>query len=198
MKYSRFLVPPLMLALALVCGHALAAGDGAAASAESSASAAPSDGDAAPAFRLQDQKGHWHSLGDYEGRWLVLYFYPKDFTPGCTTEVCAFRDDIVALRKAGAEVVGVSLDDVASHADFAKKYHVPFPLLSDADQDAAKRYGVLAQHGDMTYARRETFLIDPHGRIAKHYPDVDPEKNVKQVMADLATLKEKATPETGD
>jgi peroxiredoxin Q/BCP len=101
--------------------------------------AAPQVGDAAPTFRLQDQDGHWHTPAEFHGRWLVLYFYPKDFTPGCTTEVCTFRDDIAHLRQAGAEVVGVSLDDVKSHAEFAAKYHVPFPLLADVDRDVATR-----------------------------------------------------------
>ena len=146
-------------------------------------------GDTAPTFRLQDQNGHWHAPADFHGRWLVLYFYPKDFTPGCTTEVCTFRDDIAKLRKAGADVVGVSLDDVKSHSEFAAKYHVPFPLLADADRSVATSYGVLTEHAGMHYAKRTTFLIDPRGRIAKVYADVDPEKNSAQVMSDLATLK---------
>jgi len=156
------------------------------------AAAAPQDGQAAPDFKLQDQKGEWHSLADAKGKWLVLYFYPKDFTPGCTTEVCQFRDDVLKLHKAGAEVYGVSLDDVKSHADFAEKYHVPFPLLSDHDQVAAKAYGVLtfSQKMNISYAKRETFIIDPHGRIAKHYADVDPKENSAQVLADLAKLKQ--------
>jgi thioredoxin-dependent peroxiredoxin len=154
--------------------------------------AGPQDGQPAPDFRLQDQKGDWHTLGQYKGKWVVLYFYPKDFTPGCTTEVCTFRDDVLKLRKEGAEVLGVSLDDVKSHAEFAEKYHVPFSLLSDAKQDTAKAYGVLAKHLEFTYARRETFLIDPSGKIAKHYKDVDPKENSAQVLADLATLKKSA------
>jgi peroxiredoxin Q/BCP len=128
--------------------------------------AGPGVGQAAPDFHLQDQKGDWHKLADEHGKWLVLYFYPKDFTPGCTTEVCTFRDDIVALRKAGADVLGVSLDEVKSHAEFAEKYHVPFRLLSDADANVAKAYGVYTERGPMKYARRETFLIDPQGKVA--------------------------------
>ena len=151
--------------------------------------AVPQIGDVAPAFRLQDQNGHWHAPADFHGHWLVLYFYPKDFTSGCTAEVCTFRDDIAKLRKAGADVVGVSLDDVKSHADFAAKYHVPFPLLADSDRKVATDYGVLTEHLGMHYARRTTFQIDPQGRIAKVYVDVDPEKNSAQVMSDLATLK---------
>jgi thioredoxin-dependent peroxiredoxin len=151
---------------------------------------APLAGTAAPAFTLQDQKGEWQSLAKYQGQWVVLYFYPKDFTPGCTTEVCTFRDDVAKLHKAGAEVLGVSLDDVKSHAEFADKYHVPFPLLSDGSQVTAKAYGVLgtAKTG-MSYAKRETFLIDPKGKVAKRYENVDPKENSAQVLADLDALK---------
>jgi len=151
-------------------------------------------GQAAPDFKLQDQKGDWHTLAQHRGQWVVLYFYPKDFTPGCTTEVCTFRDDVHKLHKAGALVLGVSLDDVKSHADFAEKYHVPFPLLSDKDQVAAKEYGVLtfSQKMNLSYAKRETFLIDPQGKITKHYSDVDPKANSAQVLADLAALKKAA------
>lgn len=153
------------------------------------ASALPQVGQSAPAFRLQDQNGKWHTPADHRGHWVVLYFYPKDFTPGCTTEVCTFRDDVAKLRQAGADVLGVSLDDVKSHADFAAKYHVPFPLLSDADSTTAQAYGVLASKIGFKYARRTTFLIDPNGKVAKVYQDVDPEKNSGQVLADLASLK---------
>jgi peroxiredoxin Q/BCP len=172
----------LFLAAVLAAGiHAGAAG--------AAAPAGPAVGDAAPDFRLQDQKGEWHTLAGERGRWVVLYFYPKDFTPGCTTEVCTFRDDIVKLRRAGADVLGVSLDDVKSHAEFADKYHVPFRLLSDADGSTAEAYGVLTSRGGMRHARRETFLIDPQGTVVRRYVDVDPEKNSGQVLADLATLR---------
>ena len=178
---------PLSLALVLVC--TLLGGLIAPAVAATAQPAMPQVGETAPAFHLQDQKGHWHSPTDHRGRWLVLYFYPKDFTPGCTTEVCTFRDDVLKLHKAGADVVGISLDDVKSHAEFAAKYHVPFPLLSDADRSVATRYGVLTSKLGMHYAKRTTFLIDPAGKIAKVYPDVDPAKNSAQVLSDLATLK---------
>lgn len=168
------------------------------AGAAETATVGPQAGQAAPDFRLQDQKSRWHTLDQYRGHWLVLYFYPKDFTPGCTTQVCAFRDDIAQLRKAGADVLGVSLDDVASHAEFAEKHQVPFPLLADVDKSAARSYGVLAERMGMSYARRETFLIDPQGRVARRYVDVDPEQNVKDVLADLDRLKrEQATPSAG-
>lgn len=161
----------------------------AAVAADDAAVPSPQPGQAAPAFRLQDQDGKWQTLEQYRGTWLVLYFYPKDFTPGCTTEVCAFRDDVTQLNGAGARVLGVSVDDVKSHAEFAAKYHVPFPLLSDVDKDVAGRYGVLTSKMGFRYARRDTFVIDPGGKIAKHYENVDPKENVKQVLADLSALK---------
>lgn len=175
----------LLFALALLCGLP-------GMSARADDVAGPQVGQVAPAFRLQDQNGHWRSPADYRGQWLVLYFYPKDFTPGCTTEVCTFRDDLAKLRQAGAVVVGVSLDDVKSHAAFAAKYHVPFPLLADADRKVATTYSVLASMVGMHYARRTTFLIDPEGKIAKIYAKVDPQANSAQVLADLATFKKAA------
>ena len=100
---------------------------------------------------------------------------------------------MLKLRKAGAEVLGVSLDDVKSHAAFAEKYHVPFPLLSDNTQATAKAYGVLSKHPVIgAYAKRETFLIDPEGKVAKHYVGVDPKENSGQVLADLASLKKES------
>lgn len=148
----------------------------------------PASGDSAPAFRLQDQNGQWHTLDDYEGRWVVMYFYPKDDTPGCTTEACAFRDDIFKFRKMDVALLGLSLDDVASHAEFAEKYHLPFPLLADTSTKVAKRYGVLRKFGPIKVANRETFVIDPEGRIARHYAEVDPEVHSQQVLDDLALL----------
>ncbi len=173
----------LSLLLMMVAAPALAG------AADAPAAAGPAVGEQAPGFRLQDQKGDWHSLDGERGRWLVLYFYPKDFTPGCTTEVCAFRDDIVEIRRAGADVLGVSLDDVDSHAEFAEKYHVPFRLLSDAKGETARAYGVLTARAGVQYAKRETFLIDPQGKVARRYVDVDPQQNSKQVLADLAALR---------
>ena len=164
----------------------------AATAADEAAAPAPQLGEPAPPLRLQDQKGTWHTLEQYRGKWVVLYFYPKDFTSGCTTQVCAFRDDIAKLQAQDAQVLGVSVDDVKSHEEFAEKYHVPFPLLSDASKEVAARYGVLTSRLGFSYARRDTFLIDPSGRISKHYEDVDPEKNVGQVIADLSALRASA------
>ncbi|WP_458070332.1 peroxiredoxin [Rhodanobacter sp. BL-MT-08] len=175
--------------LVLILGLALAGGSLMSSAAAADSAAGLQVGQKAPAFRLEDQNGKWVTPADFHGRYLVMYFYPKDFTGGCTTEVCTFRDDIAKLRKAGASVVGVSLDNVKSHAEFAAKYHVPFPLLADSDRSVATSYGVLTSDGGVHYAKRTTFLIDPQGRIAKIYVDVDPEKNSGQVLTDLTALK---------
>ena len=148
----------------------------------------PAVGDAAPDFRLQDQNNQWHELADYSGQWVVLYFYPKADTPGCTTEACEFRDNIFAYEDIGAAVIGVSLDDVESQAAFAEKYSLPFPLLSDAQQEVAGRYGVLTEMFGSVIASRQTFLIDPDGNVAKHYAQVDPESHSAEVLEDLAAL----------
>jgi len=145
-------------------------------------------GDAAPEFRLQDQNGEWHALADYRGRWVVLYFYPKDDTPGCTKEACAFRDNIFAFEELGATILGVSLDDVASHEAFAEKYSLPFSLLSDADAGTATDYGVLKKIVGFRFARRESFIIDPDGNIAVRYAKVDAANHSKDVLADLEQL----------
>ena len=150
------------------------------------AAAGPQVGDPAPGFHLQDQNGDCHRLSDYEGKWLAIYFYPKDDTPGCTTEACNFRDNIYAFRRIGAEVVGISLDDVGSHKDFAEKYELPFTLLADTAGDTVRAYGVM--HGTGRYARRESFLVDPEGNIAKHYPNVDPETHTEEVLMHLQKL----------
>ena len=151
--------------------------------------AGPEVGQPAPAFRLQDQDGKWHSLADYRGKWVALYFYPKDDTPGCTTQACSFRDNIFAFNKEGAVILGISVDDVASHKKFAEKHGLPFTLLADADKAVTRQYGVLKNYGVMEVARRDTFLIDPQGRVAKHYESVDPEQNSKIVLEDIKALK---------
>ena len=142
-------------------------------------------GDAAPEFELLDQTGQLHSLEDYRDQWVVLYFYPKDETPGCTTEACEFRDNIFAFKKANAQILGVSLDDVDSHRKFAENHSLPFPLLADDDGKASAAYGVKTRMFGMTMAKRQTFLIDPEGKIAKHYKKVKPTGHSTQVLADL-------------
>ena len=145
-------------------------------------------GQPAPEFELADQDGQLHSLEDYRDRWVVLYFYPKDETPGCTVEACEFRDNIFAFREMNAQILGVSLDDVESHKRFAENYSLPFPLLADADGTAADAYGVKTKFAGMTLAKRQTFIIDPTGKIAKHYEKVDPETHSTEVLDDLKAL----------
>ncbi|HCI52065.1 MAG TPA: peroxiredoxin [Gallionella sp.] len=148
----------------------------------------PEIGKPAPDFKLDDQHGKPHSLQSYRGKWVVLYFYPKDDTPGCTQEACAFRDDLNQLTELGAKVIGVSVDDSASHADFAKKYHLPFPLLADKQGDVAARYGALLNLGVMKVARRFTFLIDPQGNLKKDYLNVETSRHSKEIIEDLKKL----------
>lgn len=151
----------------------------------------PKVGAAAPDFDLPDQNGKRHTLKEYAGKWLVLYFYPKDDTPGCTQEACAFRDDLHKLTALGAQVVGISVDDSASHAEFARKYHLPFPLLADQSAEVAARYGALMNLGFFKVARRYTFLIDPQGKVAKVYRKVETSKHSTEIIEDLKKLTEK-------
>jgi len=152
------------------------------------ASELPEIGQAAPDFKLPDQHGRQHALQDYRGKWLVLYFYPKDDTPGCTQEACAFRDDLNQLTEMGAQVIGVSVDDSESHAEFAKKYHLPFPLLADKSGSVADSYGALLNLGILKLARRFTFLIDPQGNIKKDYLSVETSRHSKEIIEDLKIL----------
>jgi len=145
----------------------------------------PAVGSDAPAFRLQDQNAEWHSLEDYRGRWLAVYFYPKDGTPGCTTEACNFRDNIYAFKAIGAAVIGISVDDVDSHKGFSDKYKLPFTILADEQGDVARAYGVLRDFKLLKLASRQTFLISPEGKIVKHYDDVDPDEHTDEVLADI-------------
>ncbi|MBT8092533.1 MAG: peroxiredoxin [Gammaproteobacteria bacterium] len=145
-------------------------------------------GERAPEFELPDQTGQLHSLEDYHDQWVVLYFYPKDETPGCTTEACEFRDNIFAFRELNAQILGVSLDDVESHREFADKYSLPFPLLADVEGEAADAYGVKTRMLGMTVAKRQTFIIAPGGNLARHYEAVDPDSHSAEVLADLKAL----------
>jgi peroxiredoxin Q/BCP len=148
----------------------------------------PKVGQPAPDFNLPDQNGKLHTLQEYRGKWLVLYFYPKDDTPGCTQEACSFRDDLSQITGLGAQVVGVSVDDTSSHAEFAKKYHLPFPLLADKSTETAARYGALMDLWLIKFARRYTFLIDPQGNLKKMYLTVETSRHSKQIIADLKKI----------
>jgi len=157
------------------------------------AAATPVVGSQAPEFDLLDQNNKRQRLKDYRGEWLVLYFYPKDDTPGCTTEACNFRDDYFRIRALGAVVMGVSLDDVTSHKAFSEKYHLPFSLLADAKKEVARSYNVLRSFGTVSYSSRQTFIIDPQGKIAKHYPSVSARQHATEIIHDLKKLTAQPT-----
>ena len=152
----------------------------------------PAVGDSAPTFKLQDQNGDWHTLGDYKGKYVVLFFYPKDGTPGCTTEACNFRDNIFAFDDLNTQILGISLDDVDSHKEFSEKYSLPYPILADVEKESAVDYGVLGKFMMMTITKRESFIIDPDGLIVKHYKNVDPDKHTDEVIEELKSLQKKA------
>ena len=151
-------------------------------------------GQQAPDFSLPDQDGKTRRLAEWRGTWLVLYFYPKNDTPGCTTEACNFRDDWLQLQELGAQVVGVSVDTSASHAAFAQKYKLPFPLLADARGEVAARYGALSDWMVVKMAKRQTFIVDPQGRIARIYRTVDADQHSAEVVTDLRRLRSQPQP----
>lgn len=133
----------------------------------------------APEFSALDQDGKQHQLADYQGKWLLLYFYPRDNTPGCTKEACALRDKFPDFGKLMATVIGVSTDSVVSHDKFAKKFDLPFTILADTNKEIVKAYEANG------WARRVSYLINPDGFIAKIYPKVKPEEHAAQVLKDL-------------
>jgi peroxiredoxin Q/BCP len=148
----------------------------------------PRVGDVAPEFGLPDQHGTVRTRDEFRGKWLVLYFYPRDDTPGCTEQAARYRDAMRELEAAGAVVCGVSVDDSASHAEFARKYNLPFALLADRRGETAARYGSLRDFGLLKIAKRNTFLIDPAGKVAKAYVGVNPARNTAEVARDLKQL----------
>ena len=147
-------------------------------------------GDKAPNFSLQDQNNITHTLSDYEGQWVVLYFYPKDDTPGCTTQACDFRDAVKRIIASKSVVFGLSLDSVASHKLFAEKYNLPFSLLADEKGEVSKLYDSLRKL--LGYAKRNTFIVNPKGNIAKIYLSVDPKTHSEMVLSDLSSLQKAA------
>jgi peroxiredoxin Q/BCP len=126
--------------------------------------------------------------GEFRGKWLVLYFYPRDDTPGCTEQAARYRDAMRELEAAGGAVCGVSVDDSESHAAFARKFNLPFALLADRKGETAARYGSLRDFGLLKFAKRNTFLIDPAGKVAKVYLGVNPARNTTDVVNDLKQL----------
>lgn len=152
----------------------------------------PEIGSPAPRFTLPDQEGKEHALSEYAGKWVLLYFYPKDDTPGCTIEACAIRDQFKDFKDIGAVVLGVSTDSIASHKKFAAAYELPFTLLSDMHKEVVGMYGVFGEKKFMgkTYmgTNRTSFLINPSLLIAKVYEKVKPETHAAEVILDLKAL----------
>lgn len=143
----------------------------------------------APNFTLNDAKGNPHTLMDYRGKYLVLYFYPKDDTPTCTKEACHFRDNTPELEKLGAKVIGISVDSSESHEKFTEKYHLPFPLLADTDGKVAESYNALSNFLVIKIAKRHTFLIDPNGKVKKIYTNVNVASHSQQIIDDLKAIQ---------
>jgi peroxiredoxin Q/BCP len=147
----------------------------------------------APDFSLLDQNGVIRSLSDYGGKWLIVYFYPKDDTPGCTTEACSFRDEYSYLKSLGLEIIGISKDSVKSHAKFAEKYQLQFPLLADEDHAVTEAYGAWGEQS--MYGRkyvgtsRLTVLINPQKEIIRTYPKVTPKDHAVAIKRDYVTLR---------
>src|SRR5580658_2982448 len=152
-------------------------------------SPAPSEGSAAPDFTLPSEEGSPVSLKDYRGKWVVLYFYPKDQTPGCSREAHNFQVDQSKYAGHNAVVLGVSLDSVDSHKKFCAKEGLNFKLLSDTNHKVTESYGSLTNLGVVKFATRHTFLIDPSGKIAKAYTSVDPARHSDEVLAELDALQ---------
>lgn len=153
-------------------------------------------GDHAPAFELSDQQGNQHALANYRGRWVVLYFYPRNDTPGCTREACEFRDALPSLKDLHAEVIGISVDDAASHARFAAKYQLPFTLLADTQGVVAAQYGALTKLGPLKMARRMTFIIAPQGHIAHLFPRLNPAQHAADVTRILKNIQNGVSSQT--
>jgi peroxiredoxin Q/BCP len=149
----------------------------------------PAEGSAAPAFTMPSQDGKPVSLQQFHGKWVVLYFYPKDFTSGCTLEAHNFQRDLAKYEEKNAVILGVSLDSADSHKEFCTKEGLSFKLLADTDQAVTKKYGSLAKYEDKVYSARNTFLIDPNGVIRKVYVKAKPASHSEEILADLATLQ---------
>lgn len=146
----------------------------------------------APDFTLLDQEGKEHSISDYLGKKVLLYFYPKDDTPGCTTEACNFRDRLNELKEQKVQVLGVSCDDVKSHKKFAEKFQLNFPLLADTEKKVVEKYGVWGEksmYGKKYMGiQRDSFLIDEKGVVIKHYIKVKPADHVDEVIQDVKNM----------
>jgi len=143
----------------------------------------------APDFSLADAQGITHSLKNFQGQWLVLYFYPKDNTPGCTKEACSLRDDLAQFKSLNATVIGVSTDNSASHLKFIEKQSLNFSLLADSDGKVSASYKALFKLGPIKFSKRHSFIIDPEGKITKIYRSVSPSLHSQELLSDLAQLQ---------
>jgi peroxiredoxin Q/BCP len=149
----------------------------------------PAAGAAAPTFKLVTNEGKEASLADFKGKWVVLYFYPKDFTGGCTLEAHNFQRDLAKYDQANAVILGVSVDTAESHKSFCAKEGLNFKLLSDTDAKVSEQYGSVMDYNGMKLSARNTFIIDPQGKIAKVFVKVNPASHSEEVLAALATLQ---------
>lgn len=147
----------------------------------------------APDFRLPDQEGKWQSLADFKGKWVVVYFYPKDNTPGCTAEACGFQENISEFTKRGVAIIGISKDSIESHKKFAEKYQLTFPLLSDPDHKVIEAFGAWGKKKflgrEFFGTLRNTYLINPRGQKVKTYTKVNPLTHTLQVLHELEMIK---------
>jgi peroxiredoxin Q/BCP len=149
----------------------------------------PAVGTNAPTFNLTTNEGKQASLGDFKGKWVVLYFYPKDFTGGCTLEAHNFQRDLAKYDAANAVILGVSVDTAESHKSFCAKEGLNFKLLSDADAKVSEQYGSVMEYNGMKLSARNTFIIDPQGKIVKVFAKVNPSVHSEEVLAALASLQ---------
>ena len=147
------------------------------------------EGQSAPRFSLLDNKQKQQNLSDYQGQWLVLFFYPKDNTPGCTIEACQLRDDYAHILALDTAILGINTDNSVSHETFINKYQLPFPLLSDTTGEVSQHYGTLFKLGPIKFCKRHSFIISPTGEIAKIYRKVQPSEHSQQVIDDLKRLQ---------
>jgi len=181
MKFNRTLFATLLICLSMLIASAIATAD----------SSLPEVGKPAPDFTLKNDEGKEVNLKDYRGKWVVLYFYPKDFTSGCTVEARNFQRDLAQYEKAGAVILGVSVDTEESHKNFCAKEGLNFKLLADTKVDVSNAYGSVMEYNGNKLSARNTFIINPEGNVAKVFPGVKVAKHSEEVLAALAELQKK-------